>query len=399
MDTLKKIDIKLLALISALLLLLNNSFFNLDLGNFYFLFFIFCFIYLIIFNKIITFNKPILILVIASAISLLVNEIPKYIQAKERFLIFLIFLLLLSPLIVNFKLKLYRLYTFKLLNNLIISSILISFIILQMNFPLAYNESGPTGIYSHSMILGPLAGISVINTFYRINISKNIKYKIFFLIVLIISLLVCIKAGSRGALISCALASIFFIFRTNSLVKFFKLIAIFLIAFAFSLPLITSSFEALEKKAEFAESQGSTLASRESIWIYKLNEFKQSPVFGVGFSNDTRFKSSIYMSDKKIIEPGSSWLYILSSLGLLGFIAFVFIAYTSFSNNINPNIYNPFSIYLNSLLIFFYIHMLFEGYIVSAGSFLFFYFWLLLSVKMNQKSIIKIDPLNKFKSK
>ena len=77
MNTLK-INIKLLALITALILLLKNLFFDLFLGNSYFWFFIVCFIYLITYSKIKIFSKAILFLVIACGTSILFNEIPLY---------------------------------------------------------------------------------------------------------------------------------------------------------------------------------------------------------------------------------------------------------------------------------------------------------------------------------
>ncbi len=79
------------------------------------------------------------------------------------------------------------------------------------------------------------------------------------------------------------------------------------------------------------------------------------------------------------IEPGSSWLFLLSSLGLYGFLSFLI-----------PFAYNTYMLYKNlntgfnggllcSIMVLFSVHMLIEGYVVAPGAYLCFLLWLSLS--------------------
>ncbi|MDP2455208.1 MULTISPECIES: hypothetical protein [unclassified Kaistella] len=97
-------------------------------------------------------------------------------------------------------------------------------------------------------------------------------------------------------------------------------------------------------------------------------------------------------SDSGKVEPGSSWLALLSMTGIAGFILIVFIFLSALIYLFkNKNDYIISGI-LGSLLLFFMIHMSAEGYILAAGSLLFFYIWLLLGVIEGYKKyqIIKI---------
>jgi O-antigen ligase len=136
-------------------------------------------------------------------------------------------------------------------------------------------------------------------------------------------------------------------------------------------------------KISSAQESGDITSSRTNLWNARLTEFSSSPIVGIGFAsvNVDLNEEARFDEETGKVEPGSSWLAILSMTGILGFLFFfiMFVKYFLFIwKKANSN--NIYLCLLGSLLVFYAIHMLGEGYIISSGSGLFFYFWLLLGV-------------------
>jgi hypothetical protein len=244
-----------------------------------------------------------------------------------------------------------------------------------------------TGLYSHSMILGPMAGIS---SLYFAKLAENSKNKLertFFTMLLLSSLLACVAAGSRIALIASFVALIFFYVLTYQLYnqRFFKRIFTLIFLLIISSPFWIDHTQFLLGKMEFSDSKGDALFSRSDIWSDRVDEFKSSPLIGVGFSSvDTRI-SEEFDVETGIVEPGSSWLAILSMTGLLGFCIYSLILIKPMIWLIKHRKAQKNNIFYLCLLILFYIHMVAEGYILSAGSGMLFILLLSISVIDQQK--------------
>lgn len=89
-----------------------------------------------------------------------------------------------------------------------------------------------------------------------------------------------------------------------------------------------------------------------------------------------------------IFEPGSGWLLILSSLGILGFITFVILIIKPIIiMSLKMKVPFAYSNLIVCILVFFIFHLLIEGYVLSTGGFLSFYIW--LSIAMVQKRSIQ----------
>ena len=121
-------------------------------------------------------------------------------------------------------------------------------------------------------------------------------------------------------------------------------------------------------------------SSRDELWNDRIQEFKSSPFFGIGFASiSTKSNNHYYNKEDGKVETGSSWLNILSMTGLIGVFIFCYIwIKTLYLIYINLNRFPYTSSYLAALIIFWSIHMGAEGYIYAAGSFLFFLLWLLI---------------------
>ena len=82
------------------------------------------------------------------------------------------------------------------------------------------------------------------------------------------------------------------------------------------------------------------------------------------------------------IEPGTSWLAVLSMTGIIGFILFLSIFITCFKQSLS----NQYSIQLTGLLAFFAVHLLVEGYVFAASNHVCYMFWLILGCSFDYKN-------------
>ena len=197
----------------------------------------------------------------------------------------------------------------------------------------------------------------------------------------------------RSALLGGILGVSFFLFKTSRKNPILYILNIALIAGCsfISFPLWKSFSGGLIEKMEYAEDQGDIFASRTYFWEARLREFESSPLIGVGFASvdPTLSETNAFDSTNGRVEPGSSWLAVLSMTGLAGFIPLVSLLLLQIANLLRRQTNSSDDTLYGALLFFFIVHMFAEGYIFSAGSGLFFYFWLLLG---------KIDASNYFDS-
>jgi O-antigen ligase len=389
--------LQFLAIITSVLVLINISFFEITLGiSYYLILATVLFILLIRRNKI-KLNPLMIWIISAGFISILLNDIPAFFNPYSRLLIFILVLLLVSPVISSRLLIKFRTKLFSFLNIFILIMTVGSAIGLIAGVDLV-KEGRPdfTGLFTHSMVLGPMAGISMLYAgflFYKVK-NKFIKFLIF--IAISLSFLTCIAAGSRSALLATLLGILFFIFKIyqERINKSIRMVFILISLMILSYPLWEKQSEFLLAKMEYGQSESDILASRSILWKDRVLEFNSSPIIGIGFSSvDVNLNNNFEKSEGKI-EPGSSWLVVLSMTGVLGFIPLILIFWNYFRFIYNFKKNNLQLTLLGSLLVLFTVHLFFEGYIFSAGSGMFFYLWLLIGVadisKRKSVSIIKI---------
>lgn len=375
-----KTYINLIAVLVSLTVLANNTAISLGLGNAYYAVFILALVVLLISTIRPQVNWSMVFFILACYCSVLVNDIPYFYKPFERLAAFVIIIGLIGPLIKTPTLVTFRQLLFKYLNNLIVVMVLISFLGLLANSSLVYlGRGGFTGLFKHTMILSPMAAISMITCFYYAAFYKDKYKKIVFYFLAFFSFIACVTAGSRAALIAGMLSALYFFYKLNhkNLIKYFKVLILSIALIGVSFPLWESYTEKLIEKMEYSQTQGGLLITRERLWERRLEEFKSSPIFGIGFSNDTsKTENDLFIGDGQI-EPGSTWLVILSMIGVLGVVTFFNMFFRTI---IKAKSKHSFVYYNKALLLFFIVHLMAEGYGLSAGSGLFFYFWLLLGV-------------------
>lgn len=314
------------------------------------------------------------------AINILITDPPAIFQPWLRFGLFAIVFITASPLIKSDYGKKLRLRIFR---GIIICCIIISVIsffcyFLGINMMrtvwdssgLLYqsNNAGTFGgITTQSMLLGPISGIAVITcTYFAMNRSKKCWI---FAAMCAGSLLF---SASRASLLGTIAGEIvLFYFSSKHFGKTAKRITQVILILAVTYPVWEGALGGLTAKNKGDITAGINLDSREKKWGIRIDEWKESPIFGIGFCSVSS-RDHVYVGGQ--IEPGSSWLAILSMTGAIGFILFIVIFLRAARNSLSPR--RPSGAVLGAILIMLGLHMTAEGYIFSGGSFLCFIIWL-----------------------
>lgn len=239
-----------------------------------------------------------------------------------------------------------------------------------------------SGIAKHSMVLGPLSGISTIYLFIKYLESKSRK-SLIFMILCIGSLFF---AASRGAILA-TLFGIFIYFlkyiRNGNKKNIILAFIIGILLFPIYQPYLNAALNKHENKGNFG-----VYDSRTQKIDARIYEFTESPIYGVGFCAIDPNGKDEYNVLTGSIEPGSSWLAVLSMSGMIGFLYFLIIMGKAIyqANKKKDKL-------LVSLLAFFSVHMLVEGYIFSAGNALSYLFWLTIGccLDINKKRTTQLE--------
>ncbi|MCW1735273.1 O-antigen ligase family protein [Anaerorudis cellulosivorans] len=323
-------------------------------------------------------DKNTLLFLIIAFISILLNVIPSKFSPYARYLAFLMMIITFGPL---FKSK--PLYDFN--KRIIYIFIFLFFLIVLLSIPLLGSQVYFAGITEQSMVLAPISAICIIylvsnkQQFWKN--SKIIK-KIIYLLLVFASLVIIIATASRSAIIGCLISILFyFLVTSKNLSKLIKSFVVFIIIIGLSYPIWRNQMDGILLKFEIQDNMGGN-NSRTAMWNSRITEFKYSPIIGIGFSNVLK-ESAGYRSEIDSIELGSSWLGLLSQMGVVGFISFFMLFFSIFLNLWKIKTNDSTKYFLLSLLIFFGVHMIFEGYILAAGSILSIFFWLILGFSNN----------------
>ncbi len=383
---------KVLSLIASILVIVSVSALQLKLGLAYYYIIGSILLFILLKRTQYKFN-PILIWIICAAfLSIFLNQVPSFFRPYERLFGFVIILSLTSPLIYSTVFQQFRLYAFKRINFILIIMAVGTFFGLVTGIYVGRDDMQFfTGLYSHSMILGPMAGIAIINSIFGIYNSKIKIIRILYIVAASLSFISCVASGSRAAIGGTAIGLMFFFYRIykGSLTKVMRTVLILVCLITVSFPLWENQTQGIMSKIYYAQDHGDMAETRREIWFDRVLEFSTSPIYGVGFGSvDTRISKN-YETEGGKIEPGSSWLAVLSMTGLIGFIPIIILIYTNVKFLIKENDSTTQSAYMGALLITIILHMFAEGYIFSSGSGMAYYFWLLIgNIDIKKNTII-----------
>lgn len=304
----------------------------------------------------------------------------------SRYFLFMLIFIVTMPFFYNkyimeFKEKVlrYTLYSF-----ILVSVVCFVCYVIGYNGPVLLDETvNPLdfkGITVHPMWLSPICGISTIACFYFFLDYQSKKVKIFWLILLVLSLFTGVAAASRSALLSSIIGSVFILYikSKNKIVFIKRLIIVAFLAVA-CIPYFDS--ERMSNKMEAQMSSKET--SRDNLWKERFEEIEYSPFFGVGFA-----ASGTNRKEVGRMESGSGWLTVISQTGLWGFIFLCLILKSAIVRN--KKFYKDGYLLLYSAeFLFLCIHSFFEGYLYTPGYNLCFFFWLILGVIISKNEMMR----------
>ena len=320
---------------------------------------------------------------IAGALSILVSNPPSFFHSWLRFGLFCLVAITASPLVQSPEIRSFRFATLITMLKLCVLIGVISFIFYFMGinymqdiYEVGYLESAGLfgGITRQSMLLGPMCGLASIYLIYKALKTRAIWYWI-----AAIPCIGCVLfAASRSAFIALIIGVLATVcLSAKSLRNLTRILFGLLLVGMLSFPMWRSALSGLEEKQRRNIDNGSLTISRNDKWANRIEEFSAKPIFGIGFGACDLNNKQDYSVATGTVEPGSSWLGVLSMTGLMGFIPLMLLVIASFRNAINVR--SDDAALLMGLLVFISIHMAAEGYLIAGGSQLCILAWLIIS--------------------
>lgn len=231
------------------------------------------------------------------------------------------------------------------------------------------------GLTIQSIALGLFSGVSILYMFYR-SLRQEKEVRIIYWVIMAALAATMLFSASRSALMSTMAGFLAMLYQSQkengSFIKtLFSMVVVAMLTF----PLWEGAAEGIINKQEANNKLEGNYGSRSGKWEARMAEFASSPVFGVGFSAQDPNGNDTYNKITGTIEPGSSWLCILSMTGVIGLVLILGILFSPFIYlRDNPTPYNTL---LFGLFVFFCMAFIAEGYIFAGGSSLCFIVWLI----------------------
>lgn len=343
-------------------------------------------LYILFHSSTLTFYKPLLAFLIYIPIQLMIVDPDSSFHCWERFVLFCLLLICVSPLIINPQQAENRRTIFAI--ALVVCTFLGVGSFFARFLGINYGTSSTLdnilqigtfgGLTHHSMLLGPIAGIGCIFCCWM-GYTRRIKIYWYLSVLCMIAVMF---SASRSAFMGAIAAITILLYKlTGTKAQFVKIVTGTILLAIVTFPIWGSALDPVMQKYRGNVAEGSAYSSRENLWHARIIEFKDSPLLGVGFDAiDLNLSTTPDGYDKisGMVESGSSWLIILSMTGIIGAILLfpvLFGTYRMLWGNSSPQ-----AVMLLGLLTFFFVHMIAEGYIFYGGSMLAFLLWLTIGV-------------------
>lgn len=400
-------SVKRLALFFAIFALLGASIgipFSGD--NAYYLMLVVCTFFLI-FKGGFRLSAPFIAFYIVILLNVLILDIPPFFKPLQRAVLFILLTLACTSSLETDVAVRFRAYLFKYIIYGVIIIGVCSFFCFFLGINMmagrsemmegfdSYSSKGGwfSGLASHSMMLGPIATISAL-TFYFLYQKKS---RILYLILFFLSAMSAVLASSRAALLALVVAIIYnlIVGKVDAVVRK-RMIGILVFSALLTIPISGIVFKGVIDKQETRATQTSGINSRQDKFNYRINEFKSSPLLGIGFSAIDINSGDHYTEKEGRIEPGTSHLAVLSMTGLVGFAVYLVILYRIYANT--KRIKTLHSRYVFTCFLAFFIHAWFEGYILAGGGFLALLYWLVVGQCIDCPTVTRLYRLNRSKA-
>lgn len=335
----------------------------------------------------------------ATGLSLALHPTPFFSLRMQRYIALIIGMLSLSPLFQDESYTRWRMIVLEVIYLTLYIMVALSFMLwLYYIAPWGdtvskkiFHNYGYTGLFSTGLIMSLAAAIVALISLARLLEKRGPHPVMSYLPIFTVSFILCIAGGSRITVAGFGVSLVMLlIFKRKQVAQLFRLrlsrwvTGVVLILIAVSIP---KAYHSLKLKSDYAQSYGTIFYSRHDLWNARIAEWESSPLTGIGYANE--FPSSRNNNgDLTVMEPGSSWLSVLSYSGLLGGAAFVWL-FIWFGHKIVVNPLSRTGTQL-SLFLLFILNGLSEGWLLFAGSFIFPVFWLVVSLTSFKDESVKI---------
>ena len=233
------------------------------------------------------------------------------------------------------------------------------------------SAGGFGGLLIQSISLGMVCGLGMLYLFYRALRRQRRDRKWYYMAIVVLALTILLSA-SRTALMSAITGGLMMLYQShNKNGRFIQALMGIMLVCMLTYPLWENYASGIASKNESNKELGVYL-SRTEKWTARIKEFSSSPLYGIGFASVDADLDVVGIGG--VVEPGSSWLCILSMTGIIGLILFVIILIKPYQYlKSHPTPYNSL---LLGLMVYICTHMISEGYIYAGGSSLCFIAWL-----------------------
>lgn len=244
------------------------------------------------------------------------------------------------------------------------------------------------GFCSHSMWTSCAAALSTlffVSMAFRDNLKKK-TLKYFYFAMILASLYVAMIGASRSAFflsLACSLLIIWMQSKKFAVIRNLAIVGVAAVIFA---PFLMKNSQAMMNKKNGLEITTEN-TSRDELWGQRMEEFKSSPILGIGFA------AHGVGANKQVgrNESGGSFISVLAQAGIIGiiFIIAIWIAAIMFPKAIG-NDFNTILFYAS--FVFMSIHSIIEGYMFQAGWYLCLIIWFVIGLMIEHKMMRKKYP-------
>lgn len=356
-----------------------------SLGNGYYFILVFILLLLLISNGTnkLKINMQGMVLIVVCTMSILLNDIPYYYRPWLRLGLFCTVTFLVGPFLKSPILSIFRKSLFW--NTLLINTViaLVSFIGRTVGISRMQGNFW-CGITNHSMIMGIVAGNAGVYLLMLLTNIKSLNSKQRWIIggILVLCLLMMLGAASRSSILAFLAGGIItlLISMKQSRIKIMKIAMVTFVVLFFLSQYLERYTVGIQQKNK-GDVMVMNIESRAALWEKGWQTFCDNPLVGVGFSamEVDMLEDDTGLTHTGQVEPGSSWLAVLSMTGMFGGIAIILILIRgSFQlcSIYRKNV--PIAATLYGLFAFYLVHMCAEGYIFAGGSMSCLNFWLLM---------------------
>lgn len=339
---------------------------------------------LLLYDRKIKINIALALFCLAGAISLAINSDKDIPHGIERLIYFVLMLVLLSPLVESNAMRRWRRTLWSVWMWCLRAGAAISAVLFPI-WLINGKSDAFEGCFEFRMLNGIICATVFIDTVWRAikpGTARNLR------IVLAVAAaylaLMLVGTSSRCSIMGsvCGCIPLFVRIRHNKRLLYATVLWISAVAlgvWALS-PKLTGG---IMIKQNFAAEHQSVTASRDYMWEQRIEEFRNNPVFGNGFTNSEAYPEIQKKSYFSVKEPGSSWLSLSANTGIFGTAIFLWFAIMLSKRLIDRLKSHSRDVWLYcGLLTALLINGCFEGWLLYAGSPTFFTFWLLTSMIM-----------------